>query len=115
MHHPIDLNLFRNRFTCALMALDDPNDDDLGGIVQFISNVLGDLQLQLEMMRRLSGVDQKLQEKWARERAALPNTPLAQKLYGSLNKPLLNDAKRQHVSPLGGVAQPTKPQRRGRR
>jgi hypothetical protein len=49
MRHPIDLNLFRERFTCVLVALDDPDTEDLGGIVQFMSNVLGDLQLQLEI------------------------------------------------------------------
>jgi hypothetical protein len=66
-------------------------------------------------IRAQSDGDRKRVERWQRERAALPNTPLAQKLYGSLSKPLLNNATRGATSPLGGIAVQTKPQRRGRR
>jgi hypothetical protein len=66
-------------------------------------------------IRAQSDGDRKRILRWQQERDALPGTPLAQKLYGSLGKPNLNDASRGAMSPLGGMAVQTKPQRRGRR
>jgi hypothetical protein len=66
-------------------------------------------------LRKQSDGDRKRVERWQRERDALPGAGLAQKLYGSLSKPNLNDASRGATSPLGGLAVQTKPQRRGRR
>jgi hypothetical protein len=65
-------------------------------------------------LRMRAGTDREIQARWQRERAALPNSPLSDKLY-RMDKPLLSDRERSWVSKLGGVAQPTKPQRRGRR
>jgi hypothetical protein len=49
-----------------------------------------------------------LRKRLEREAAAMPNAPLADKMFGVLNKPLLRDNERQHVSPLGGVAKPAR-------
>jgi hypothetical protein len=57
-------------------------------------------------LRLRASTDKQIRERWAREAASLPNAPLADKLFGVLNKPLLKHSERQHVSPLGGVAKP---------
>jgi hypothetical protein len=53
-----------------------------------------------------------IRKKWAREAAAEPNASLAQKLWGPVRKPLLADAKRGAISPLGGVAKLAKETKR---
>lgn len=44
----------------------------------------------------------------AAEEVRSPTGSLAAKLYSPLNSKLLDNHKRQHVSPLGGVAKPEK-------
>ena len=54
----------------------------------------------------IDGASYALRKKWEREAAAMPDAPLADKLFGPLGEKRLSDATRQHVSPLGGVAKP---------
>jgi hypothetical protein len=52
----------------------------------------------------IDGASYALRQKWAREATARPDAQLSDKLWGSLNAPLIPDHKRGCVSQLGGVA-----------